>query len=78
MAVEEIAGRVPFLPGTGSAKLEETLDLTDAALVITPYARPTAGGRGAQVRAVARIAALLDAGEELLGPTCWMNLTQTW
>ncbi len=41
---------MPFLPGTGSAKLEETLELTavardagaDAALVITPYyARPT-------------------------------------
>ncbi|MDT7800918.1 MAG: 4-hydroxy-tetrahydrodipicolinate synthase [Actinomycetota bacterium] len=42
--------RVPFVPGTGSAKLDETLELTaaardagiDAALVITPYyARPT-------------------------------------
>lgn len=47
---EEIDDRVPFLPGTGSHKLEETLALTaaarelgaDAALVITPYyARPT-------------------------------------
>ncbi|MFD0885851.1 4-hydroxy-tetrahydrodipicolinate synthase, partial [Streptosporangium algeriense] len=47
---QEIAERVPFLPGTGSAKLDETLRLTaeaerlgaDAALVITPYyARPT-------------------------------------
>ncbi|MGV1009347.1 MAG: 4-hydroxy-tetrahydrodipicolinate synthase [Dermatophilaceae bacterium] len=46
----EVAGRVPFLPGTGSAKLDETLELTtiardagaDLALVITPYyARPT-------------------------------------
>jgi 4-hydroxy-tetrahydrodipicolinate synthase len=46
----ETADRVPFLPGTGSARLEETLRLTaeaerlgaDAALVITPYyARPT-------------------------------------
>ena len=46
----EIGDRVPFLPGTGSAKLDETLELTaaaaaagaDAALVITPYyARPT-------------------------------------
>ena len=46
----EIDDRVPFLPGTGSAKLGETLELTaaardagaDAALVITPYyARPT-------------------------------------
>jgi 4-hydroxy-tetrahydrodipicolinate synthase len=42
--------RVPFIPGTGSAKLDETLELTaaardagiDAALIITPYyARPT-------------------------------------
>ncbi len=48
-----IADRVPFLPGTGSAKLDETLELTahaqqigaDAALVITPYyARPTQEG----------------------------------
>ncbi len=46
----EIDDRVPFLPGTGSAKLSETLELTsaardagaDAVLVITPYyARPT-------------------------------------
>ncbi len=46
----EVDDRVPFLPGTGSAKLAETLELTaaareagaDAALVITPYyARPT-------------------------------------
>jgi 4-hydroxy-tetrahydrodipicolinate synthase len=45
-----IDGRVPFVPGTGSAKLDETLELTaaarevgiDAALIITPYyARPT-------------------------------------
>jgi 4-hydroxy-tetrahydrodipicolinate synthase len=53
VASEEIADRVPFLPGTGSAKLDETLQLTaaardlgaDAALVITPYyARPTQEG----------------------------------
>lgn len=46
----EVDDRVPLLPGTGSAKLDETLELTaaardagaDAALVITPYyARPT-------------------------------------
>ncbi len=52
-AVGEIADRVPFLPGTGSHKLDETLELTaaaaeagaDAALVITPYyARPTQEG----------------------------------
>jgi 4-hydroxy-tetrahydrodipicolinate synthase len=47
---EEVGDRVPFLPGTGSAKLDETLELTaqaqelgaDVALVITPYyARPS-------------------------------------
>lgn len=45
-----IDDQVPFLPGTGSAKFDETLELTsvaneagaDAALVVTPYyARPT-------------------------------------
>ena len=44
-AARVIADRVPFLPGTGSARLDETLQLTaaaselgaDAALVITPY-----------------------------------------
>ena len=53
VAAEEIADRVPFVPGTGSAKLDETLELTavaqdagaDAVLVITPYyARPTQEG----------------------------------
>jgi 4-hydroxy-tetrahydrodipicolinate synthase len=52
-AATVIADRVPFLPGTGSARLDETLRLTaaasalgaDAALVITPYyARPTQDG----------------------------------
>jgi 4-hydroxy-tetrahydrodipicolinate synthase len=47
---EEIGDRVPFMPGTGTEKLDETLELTaaardagiDAALIITPYyARPT-------------------------------------
>ncbi|GAA4852927.1 2,4-dihydroxyhept-2-ene-1,7-dioic acid aldolase [Actinomycetospora corticicola] len=46
----EVDDAVPFLPGTGSAKLDETLEITaaaqdagaDAVLVITPYyARPT-------------------------------------
>jgi 4-hydroxy-tetrahydrodipicolinate synthase len=46
----EVAGTVPFLAGTGTAKLDETIELTaaaqdlgaDLALVITPYyARPT-------------------------------------
>lgn len=50
IVAEAIGGRVPFIAGTGSAKLDETLTLTaaaeragaDAALVITPYyARPT-------------------------------------
>ena len=45
-----IDDRVPFMPGTGTEKLDETLELTaaardagiDAALIITPYyARPT-------------------------------------
>ena len=49
-AAAEIGDRVPFVPGTGSAKLDETLELTavaadagvDAVLIITPYyARPT-------------------------------------
>jgi 4-hydroxy-tetrahydrodipicolinate synthase len=46
----EAGDAVPFLPGTGSAKLDETLELTavaadagaDAVLIVTPYyARPT-------------------------------------
>jgi 4-hydroxy-tetrahydrodipicolinate synthase len=50
---DAVGDRVPFLPGTGSAKLDETLELTAAArdlgadlcLVITPYyARPTQEG----------------------------------
>ncbi|WP_163509253.1 4-hydroxy-tetrahydrodipicolinate synthase [Fodinicola acaciae] len=50
VAAEEIGDAVPFVPGTGSAKLDETLELTgiardagaDAVLIITPYyARPT-------------------------------------
>ena len=53
LVAEEGADAVPFLPGTGSAKLDETLEITaaardagaDAALVITPYyARPTQEG----------------------------------
>ena len=55
--------RVPFLPGTGSAKLDETLRLTaaadelgaDVALVITPYyARPTQEGLYTWYATVAR------------------------
>jgi len=50
VAAGEVADRVPFLPGTGSHQLDETMEITaaarelgaDAALVITPYyARPT-------------------------------------
>ncbi|MBA8923062.1 4-hydroxy-tetrahydrodipicolinate synthase [Kutzneria viridogrisea] len=50
VVAQAVADRVPFVPGTGSAKLDETLELTaaareagaDAVLVITPYyARPT-------------------------------------
>jgi 4-hydroxy-tetrahydrodipicolinate synthase len=44
-AAAAIGGRVPFLPGTGSARMSETLELCDeaqrlgaaAALVVTPY-----------------------------------------
>ena len=63
VAAEEVADRVPFLPGTGSTKLDETLRLTaaaeelgaDAALVITPYyARPTQEGLYAWYATVAR------------------------
>lgn len=63
VVADEVADRVPFLPGTGSAKLEETLRLTaaadelgaDAVLVITPYyARPTQEGLYAWYAAVAR------------------------
>jgi 4-hydroxy-tetrahydrodipicolinate synthase len=63
VVAETIAGRVPFLPGTGSAKLDETLEVTaaaadlgaDAALVITPYySRPTQEGLYRWYGAVAR------------------------
>ena len=52
-AARTVADRVPFFPGTGSAHLGETLQVTaaaealgaDAALVITPYySRPTQQG----------------------------------
>jgi 4-hydroxy-tetrahydrodipicolinate synthase len=52
-AAQAVGDRVPFLPGTGSAILEETLELTgeaerlgaDIVLVVTPYyARPTQQG----------------------------------
>ncbi|WP_116109718.1 4-hydroxy-tetrahydrodipicolinate synthase [Amycolatopsis ruanii] len=59
----EIGDRVPCRPGTGSAKLGETLELTaaardagaDAVLVITPYyARPTQEALYTWYRTVAR------------------------
>jgi 5-carboxymethyl-2-hydroxymuconic-semialdehyde dehydrogenase len=62
-AAVAIRDRVPFVPGTGSAQLPETLELTaiakdagaDAVLVITPYyARPTQEGLFAWYSAVAR------------------------
>jgi 4-hydroxy-tetrahydrodipicolinate synthase len=52
-AARAINGRVPFLPGTGSARMDETLELTaeaerlgaSAALVVSPYyARPQQQG----------------------------------
>jgi 4-hydroxy-tetrahydrodipicolinate synthase len=63
VVAEEVGDRVPFLPGTGSAKLDETLEMTeaamslgaDAALVITPYySRPTQDGLYEWYGAVAR------------------------
>jgi 4-hydroxy-tetrahydrodipicolinate synthase len=62
-AAEEIGDQVPFVPGTGSAKLDETLELTaiareagaDAVLIITPYyARPTQDGLFSWYSTVAR------------------------
>ena len=59
---DQAAGRVPFIAGTGSAKLDETLEVTaaaaragaDAALVITPYySRPTQEGLYRWYRTVA-------------------------
>ena len=63
LAAQVVDDRVPFLPGTGSAKLDETIELTgiardagaDAALVITPYyARPTQDALYAWYKTVAR------------------------
>ncbi|WP_018634947.1 4-hydroxy-tetrahydrodipicolinate synthase [Parafrankia elaeagni] len=63
VVAEVVADRVPFLAGTGSTHLSETLELTevaqaagaDATLVISPYyARPTQDGLYAWYEAVAR------------------------
>ena len=60
---------MPFVPGTGSAKLDETLELTaiardagaDAVLIITPYyARPTQEG----------LFQLVRHGRAASSPTC--------
>src|ERR687887_206753 len=62
-AAQAVDGRVPFLPGTGTARLDETLELTAeaqrlgaaAALVVTPYyARPQQEGLFAWYSRVAR------------------------
>jgi 4-hydroxy-tetrahydrodipicolinate synthase len=61
-AVEQIAGRIPVLAGTGLSNTAKTVEQTrraaalgaDAALVVTPpYVRPTQGGLLAHYRAVA-------------------------
>jgi 4-hydroxy-tetrahydrodipicolinate synthase len=61
-AVEQIAGRIPVLAGTGLSNTAKTIALTrrvaalgaDAALVVTPpYVRPTQPGLLAHYRAVA-------------------------
>ncbi|MFD7657793.1 4-hydroxy-tetrahydrodipicolinate synthase [Actinosynnema sp. NPDC059797] len=63
VVAEETADELPFLPGTGAATLEHTLELTDearrlgadVALVITPYySRPTQEGLFAWYDRVAR------------------------
>lgn len=60
---DAVGDRVPFVPGTGSTKLDETLELTghardagaDAVLIITPYyARPTQDALYEWYRTVAR------------------------
>jgi 4-hydroxy-tetrahydrodipicolinate synthase len=67
VAVETVAGRVPFLAGTGSNNHEETLHLTrfaeragaDAVLVVTPYYnRPSQEGLYQHFAAVAAAVSL--------------------
>ncbi len=66
-AVEQIAGRIPVLAGTGHSNTAKTIEQTrraaasgaDAALVVTPpYVRPTQAGLEAHFRAIADDGAL--------------------
>lgn len=67
MAVQQVAGRVPVLAGTGMSNTVKTIEQTrraavlgaDAALVVTPpYVRPTQEGLLAHYRAIASDGAL--------------------
>ncbi len=67
VAADAVAGRVPFLAGTGSNNLEDTIHLTrhaeragaSAVLVIVPYyIRPTQAGMYGFFRAVADVTSL--------------------
>ena len=66
-AVEQVAGRIPVLAGTGLSNTAKTIELTrrvaalgaDAALVVAPpYVRPTQAGLVAHYRAIADDGAL--------------------
>lgn len=66
-AVEQVAGRIPVLAGTGHSNTAKTIEQTrraaasgaDAALVVTPpYVRPTQAGLEAHYRAIADDGAL--------------------
>src|SRR5690606_40598274 len=79
LPIYEVGDRVPFVPGTGSAKLDETLELTaaardagaDAVLVITPYyARPTQEALYAWYSTVAREFPDLRSEERRVGNEC--------